>query len=212
MGLHAVLLRKVLQFASPRARQARMAHFITTMAITPGLRVLDLGGRTNVWRFCDVPLDITILNLDDEVVDRRQRGQHRFTFVTGDATGHLDYADNSFDLVFSNSCIEHVGDDAKQAAFAREVRRLAPSYWVQTPALTFPIEAHTGLPFWWFYPAAVRAALIRRWKRADPAYGDFVAGTRVVRLRALRAMFPDATLATERVAGFAKSYTVWRRG
>jgi len=51
----------------------------------------------------------------------------------------------SFDAVYSNSTIEHVGDESRQALFAAAVRRLAPAYWVQTPSSHFPIEIHTGV-------------------------------------------------------------------
>lgn len=73
-----------------------------------------------------------------------------------------------------DSCIEHVGPSMNQAAFAREVRRLAPSYYVQAPARGFSIEAHTGLPFWWYYPTGMRTRLIKRWQARRPAYGAFI--------------------------------------
>ena len=38
--------------------------------------------------------------------------------------GRFPSADGAFDIVFSNSVIEHVGDAASQARFAREVMRV----------------------------------------------------------------------------------------
>jgi predicted SAM-dependent methyltransferase len=58
--------------------------------------------------------------------------------LVGDATDLGTWEDDSFDIVFSNSVIEHLETLEAQAAMAREVRRLAPSYWVQTPTSGFP--------------------------------------------------------------------------
>lgn len=212
VDIHAGVLRKVLTTFSPRAREARLRRFVSTMKIQAGQRVIDLGGSPGIWRFVDVPLDITIFNIEKQGEDERCRDSHRFTFVVGDATNATELRDDSFDIVFSNSCIEHVGPPAKQAAFAREVRRLAPSYYVQTPARGFPIEAHTGLPFWWYYPAGLRTRLTERWQARRPAYGDFIKGTRVLRRSELESFFPDAQIDTEKVLGLTKSYTVWRTG
>jgi hypothetical protein len=120
------------------------------------------------------------------------------------------YQDGQFDLAFSNSVIEHVGPEPKQAAFAREVRRLGRDYWVQTPSRWFPIEAHCDMPFWWFYPDAVRRWFIKRWRPRLPAYTDMVEGTRVLRLGDLRRLFPDGELYVEFAHGLPKSYTVYR--
>lgn len=189
-----------------------MRVLVDQLGISAGQRVIDLGGTTEIWGLIDVPLDITIVNLPGTPVDRTPHGANRFTFITGDATDLSELADNSFDLVFSNSVIEHVGDATKRAAFAREARRLAPSYVVQTPSIHFPLEPHTGLPFWWYYPEPLKRAMFRHWERTLPDYGEMVRTTTVVSKGELRQLFPDARINVERVLGFVKSYTAWRRG
>ena len=52
---------------------------------------------------------------------------------------HLPFADDAFDMAFSNSVIEHVPD---HEAFSRELARVGRSYYVQTPNKWFPIEPH----------------------------------------------------------------------
>ena len=77
--------------------------------------------------------------------------------------------------------IEHVGPPENQAAFASEVLRLGKSYWVQTPSKWFPVEAHSGVPFYWLYPQWVRDALMRKWYRTLPAWwSDYIGTTRVL--------------------------------
>lgn len=97
-----------------------------------------------IWDHVTEPLAITILNLPG-IARAEHRSRHALTYVSGDACCAPQYPDKSFDVVFSNSVIEHVGDDEKQAQFALEVRRIGKSYWVQTPSKYFPIEAHCGI-------------------------------------------------------------------
>ena len=76
----------------------------------------------------------------------------------GDATNLSEFPDGSFDVVFSNSVIEHLQTFGNQEAMAREVRRLAPVFWVQTPNFWFPVEPHFLTPAWHWLPVAARVA------------------------------------------------------
>lgn len=210
MSLRLKLLYWFYDRAIPVMRSRRMAFFARTMGIRPGLRVLDLGGTSYNWQWLPVPLDITILNLPGIMVDYAVAGPHRFHFVEGDATDMPHYADESFDIIFSNSVIEHVGGPERQAAFAREARRLGRAYYVQTPSKYFPLEAHTGLPFWWYYPESLKQRFYRKWEQSLPAWGEMVRGTTVLSAPTLRRFFPDGRLYVERVAGLPKSYTMFR--
>lgn len=191
-------------------RKRRMRQMSQRMALTQGLRVLDLGGQPAIWRDAPDPLQITILNLPGVAMDA-EVGQHQFRYLEGDACNVSGASDQSFDMVFSNSVIEHVGAEAKQQAFAHEVRRLGRSYWVQTPSIWFPIEAHTGMPFWWFYPEALRQRLLRRWHDKTPEWADTISDTRVLSRRHFETLFPEARIYVETVLGIPKSYTAWYR-
>lgn len=165
-----------------------------------------------IWKFVDTPLKIVLLNLEygeDAHAEASLAGQHQFTFVTGDARA-VEMSSNSFDLAFSNSVIEHVGDKEARAAFAHEARRLAPRYWVQTPAKYFPIEAHTGMPFWWYYPEGVRNAFKEKWKPRLPAWTEMIEGTSLVEREELQYLFPDAMHVCERSFGITKSYIAYK--
>jgi hypothetical protein len=186
---------------SNRFRQQRMRKFLELVPDGRTTRILDLGGTAAYWRalpaLYDVPnVEITILNLGaEETVDRN------LTIRSGDAcaTGLPDMA---FDVVHSNSVIEHVGGWPKIEAMAREVRRLAPSYFVQTPNFWFPIEPHYKLPFVQYLPKRVRRIVTG----GDPER------IRLLSPREMRALFPDAKLWRERIAGVAKSLVAIRDG
>jgi hypothetical protein len=195
--------------AGAHYRRRRMAAFLEAVRPRPHERVLDLGGTPSIWADVPVPLNITLLNLPGTATPADET-HHAFTYVEGDAC-HVDrYAPGDFDVVFSNSVIEHVGPEENQHLFAREVLRLGRTYWVQTPSPWFPIEAHCGMPFWWQYPAPLRERIIRRWRRKLPAWSEMVAGTRVLTVARLRDLFPDAQIRVELALGLPKSYVAFR--
>jgi Methyltransferase domain len=192
------------------ARQRRMQQMTRRMRLERGLKVLDLGGLASIWRDAPGPLQITLLNLPGTPMTA-EAGEHRFSYLEGNAC-HVDgVGDKSYDMVFSNSVIEHVGPDEQQEAFAQEVRRLGRSYWVQTPAIWFPIEAHTGMPFWWFYPESLRRRFVSRWRDTLPDWADSVNDTRVLTRERMQQLFPEAQIYVETVLGIPKSYTAWYR-
>ena len=210
MSARLKLFRQFCDWVMPQVRSQRMALFDQRMHIEPGMRVLDLGGTSYNWQWVRTPLDVTVLNLPGGVIDTKVDAPHTFHFVEGDATQMPQYADRSFDLVFSNSVIEHVGGLAKQESFAREARRLGRGYYIQTPSKYFPLEAHTGLPFWWYYPSFLKKRLIRKWETTLPLWCDMVKGTTVISAASMQRFFPDGTLWTERFAGLPKSYTIYK--
>ena len=78
--------------------------------------------------------------------------------MQGDACA-LPFADGSFDVVFSNAVIEHVGDIDRQRLFVAEALRVGRRVFLTTPNRWFPIEVHTRLPLVHWLPerAAGRA-------------------------------------------------------
>ena len=204
----------LLPSLSALARRRRMEDLMRMLEIRPGTRVLDLGGHPFIWADAPVPLDITILNLPGSISSSERdfagTSIHTFHYVEGDACNVHQYPDRSFDLAFSNSVIEHVGPEEKQEAFAREVLRLGKAYWVQTPSAWFPIEAHTGLPFYWFYPEQLRGWLLRRSQRKLPTWWtDYVAEIRVLSRRRMVKLFPNARVHVEFFFGLPKSYVAY---
>ncbi len=49
---------------------------------------------------------------------------------------------------------------------AKEVRRIAPHYFLQTPNIWFPVEPHFKLPFVHWLPEQMRAAIVQATRRS----------------------------------------------
>lgn len=197
-----------------RARARRIVELISAIASeTGGCRIIDLGGEAEYWDLFDREFlersgcRITLVNPPPfEVADPF------FTAVPGDACDLPQYADGEFDLVHSNSVIEHVGDWVRMEAFAANVRRLAPRYYVQTPYFWFPVEPHfSSLFFHWRSEQARARALMRRrhgFAERAPDVGAAMRDVQHARLldkTQFRFLFPDATHIDERALGLTKS-------
>ncbi|MEQ1929213.1 MAG: class I SAM-dependent methyltransferase [Parvularculaceae bacterium] len=194
-------------------RFERLFELIDAIIASKGrCRIADLGGTAYYWNIvgADVarrPLDITLINPKED-----QPIGGAFSFCAGDAADLGDLGDMSFDLVHSNSVIEHVGDWARMSAMAANVRRLAPAYYVQTPYFWFPVEPHFRAAFIHWLPEQLRYRLVRRFALGFSGRKNSVdeAMVRVQSARLLdreqfRALFPDANHTVERVWGLTKS-------
>jgi len=144
---HGPLARLAGPLAS-RARARRHERFFALTRLAPDARVLDVGCGALGLRALEPALDIT-------GVDLRAHPDYPGTLVRADAADGLPFADGEFDLVYCSSVIEHV-PPARRAAFAFELRRVGRGWFVQTPALSFPIEPHSLLPGAHWLPAALR--------------------------------------------------------
>jgi SAM-dependent methyltransferase len=136
-----------------RARARRHARFFALTRLAAGARVLDVGCGALGLRALEPGLDIT-------GVDLLERPDYPGPFVRADAAAGLPFADGEFDLVYCSSVIEHV-PPARREAFAAEVRRVGRGWFVQTPALSFPIEPHSLLPGAHWLPMRLRRAYWR---------------------------------------------------
>ena len=188
-----------------RFRQARMRRFVEIVEplLSRPVRILDVGGTAAYWRalphLYGMPnVEITIVNLGGA-----ETNESNLRIRRGDGCA-LDFPDNSFDIVHSNSVIEHVGGWRDMQRMAGEVRRLAPRYFVQTPNYWFPFEPHFRLPFVQYLPRALHDRMRARvWPGVS---------IELLSARQLQALFPDATIERERFAGLAKSLIAVRPG
>jgi ubiquinone/menaquinone biosynthesis C-methylase UbiE len=188
-----------------------MCLFERTFRISSGTRILDVGGSPEIWHLASVRPRLTILNLAAAL----GRGDPRMALVAGDGR-RLPFKDGAFDIVFSNSVIEHVGTRADQKRFASEIDRVGRQYWVQTPNRRFPVELHLMLPLIHYLPKRLQRAVVERftvWEFvARPSEAQrrfyishFLNELNLLDAGELRALFPGARIVKERFAGLAKS-------
>ena len=168
--------------------------------------ILDVGGQPHTWTACPQIVErIICLNTHPNPWDEAEFPGYNISIVVGNGC-NLKYKDASHNILFSNSVIEHVGDWKKQCAFAREVRRVGRSLWIQTPAFECPLEPHFLAPFVHWLPVALRRRILRwltpwGWikKPSQEMVDKTIAYTRLLTKRQMTELFPDCRILTERL-------------
>jgi hypothetical protein len=183
-----------------------MRLFFEAFPVTSNTTILDVGGAMETWATLPVQPRITLINMPraQEAFPGGGPSSGKVRGVAGDAC-LLPFCDRAFDIVFSNSVIEHVGGPERQRKFATEVRRVGKAYWVQTPNRYFFLETHLLTPFVHWLPAHVKEAVITRFSAWEslchPSPGEkeyfirhMLHDVRLLGPREMRNLFPDATL------------------
>jgi hypothetical protein len=206
---------KVAGKVCPVFRARRVQRFLDLFKPDRHTRILDLGGLPHFWTV-PVEAQITIVNVKPLEDYELAYMPPNMTAVVGDGTC-LQFKDQEFDIVFSNSVIEHLGTAERQRAFAQEVQRVGKSYWIQTPAREFPIEPHFFTPFVHWLPKGVQRHLLRNFtlwglmgRPNDLVVEMTLAELRLLKFAEFQSMFPKGDIWTERVLGLPKSYTAFK--
>lgn len=211
MGLRSVRERAVNGADSwgGRSRARRWEWLVEAFPDFDQMSVIDLGGEPDTWTGTPVhPKHVHVVNierLDPDVPDWIQVDY-------GDACALPEHiATQRYDLVFSNSVLEHVGGHERRMRFAETVHELAPRHWVQTPYRYFPVEPHWIAPGMQYLPVRVRAWLACRWPLANVKSTDLrnaldgVLWTELVDRTQMGYYFPDSRIRAERLMGLTKS-------
>ena len=194
-------------------RHKRMKKFYEALAITPKTKILDVGGSPFIWEIGEeigLPRieSVTCLNVFD--VDPSTLPSN-VRWVVGDGC-KLPFEDGEFDVVFSNSVIEHLGGLESQVCFAKEISRVGKSFWVQTPNPSFFIEPHYISPFVHWLPKSIFRKIARyvtTWglmmHPTQQEVEERIKEIRLIRAKEFRGMFPQAEIINERWIGMPKS-------
>lgn len=197
---------------SSQMRLIRYNYFISLVNNLPKpVNVLDVGGTQEYWQAMgleDDQIKITLLNLTHQKVT-----SPNFISEIGDATNLSTYNDNSFDIVFSNSVIEHLFTFENQKKMAKEVCRVGKYHFIQTPNYFFPIEPHFLFPGFQFLPKMLRVLLIKNfnlghvnkkvnWRDAKNQIDEICLLTE----GKMEQLFPEDFLWKENYYGFTKSF------
>jgi hypothetical protein len=177
------------------------------------MRIVDLGGTVDYWLRAPIrPALVVVVNL----FEPGPEGTPGIIPVRGDACRARQELigagiDPDFDLVVSNSLIEHLGGHAKRVDLATEIAALAPRHWVQTPYRYFPVEPHWLFPMMQFLPLNLRVLIARWWPlshsrpRCDAEAASNAMWTELLSVAHLRWYFADSRIIRESLLGFTKS-------
>lgn len=185
-------------------RESRNALFIKTLGITPETTVLDVGGTPDFWRKMPIRPRVTLVNL-------RDFADSEFPSIVASAC-RLPIADKSFDIVFSNSMIEHLETWENQVRAAQEMLRVGKKIWVQTPNRAFPIDPHLLIPFVHWLPYQIQLLLFPRtvarvlWKLPAEKAKSIIREFRLLNQGEFRTLFPQCKILKEEVGGLVKSF------
>lgn len=209
---------KSIRYKFRMRRFARIEETIRSFLETQdSVTVLDVGGRRDYWNYLPEDLrdktHITLVNFEYELEEYEESVDGlQLTPVIGDGCHMPQFADQSFDLVHSNSVIEHVGSLGNMHKFASETRRIGRAYYVQAPYLWFPLEPHFGVPFLHWLPGPTRAQLTHRFNvgyaNKIEDYTDALAEADNINLvdkTLMKRLFPESDMFKERFALMTKS-------
>ena len=195
----------------PYFRSRRIRYVYRRFPWTVQTRILDIGGNTYFWELAkDLGLpspQVTVVNL----YPAPDSLPANITWVVADGT-NLPFRDRAFDIAFSNSVIEHLGNRASQRKMAQEIERVADRYFVQTPNKWFPLEPHYITPFIHWAPPALRVRLARNFtvwglitRPTADACRNMVNEIQLLGPDEMRELFPKAHIVVEHFCGLPKS-------
>lgn len=150
-------------------RRRKLALFLKTMRPGPETRVVDVGvgdtpfgtepGLAATHNFFEAlyPWPERITAVSDVPLPNFAEAFPSIRTVVANGL-ELPFADDEFDVAFSNAVVEHVGGREEQRRFVAELCRVAPRVFLSTPNRWFPVETHTLVPLvhWLPRPAADR--------------------------------------------------------
>ncbi len=207
-----------------KMRQRRMSRFnewfdgLAFDLSKTEVKILDVGGVPDYWKYLGFnhinAVRITSLNLD--TFDVPDEFKNTMTSVKGNAINMQEFEDQTFDIVFSNSVIEHVGEFDNQKKMAHEMLRIAPHGYLQTPNKGFFIEPHFLFPFFQFLPHRIREDLCLRFqmgyfKKASTREEakKTVDDVHLLTYKQLKILFPNARIYKEKWMGMTKSFELY---
>jgi SAM-dependent methyltransferase len=169
----------------------------------PGIqtRILDVGFTDDInannnsleWYYPHKK-NITALGIEDPKFFSQQFPDVNVILYDGNI---FPFTNKSFDIVWSNAVIEHVGGYEKQKLFLSEAIRTGKRIFITTPNRWFPFEVHTRLPLLHYLPKRIFDKILTRLK-LEWATGDYM---NLLSVKDMKKLLSDAGI---------KEYTIVR--
>ena len=189
-------------------RTKRMARFEKEFNLSSKLSVLDVGGSEYNWQFISFRPKLTLLNVQ---IPKSSVQTKAADWIIADGK-YLPFKDAAFDIVYSNSVIEHLSTLSNQTLFANECRRVGIFYYIQTPNKWFPVEPHYIMIFIHWLPKPFQRRLIRNFtirgwveRPSQVECERMIQEFRLLSKKEFQLIFPDAEIWEERLLGLTKS-------
>lgn len=206
------------RFIKPIIRHFRKRRGMLILKRFPNIgnmRVLDLGGSVHFWfetGLIDHVKQVIIYNVSTSEVNIDNQCSGKVTVKIYDGR-HLPESDLSYDLVLSNSVLEHIPPSEREQV-ANEMMRVGQLGFVQTPAYEFPIEPHFVLPFIHWFPGSIGRLLVRvsPWallsRHSAATQDSYFAEVRLLTKGDVERLFPYKAIEAERFLQLPKSWIV----
>lgn len=196
-------------------RKRKFGEFLSICAPTESTTILDVGFSDEEYSDTDnyleknypYPENITALGVNKPVKFPKRYPMVKVVQYDGTI---FPFKDNSFDVVWSNAVIEHVGQEDRQVQFLKELKRVAKQrVFITTPNKHFPVEVHTRTAFLHWLPKKhfdKYLHLIRK----DWATGDFMYLITMKRLKWMlaEAGITDYKIIKNRLCGFVLDFII----
>ena len=195
-------------------REKRFSFFFKKFdSLNKPITLLDIGGKINFWENRDLAgnndYKITIINIEKE-----KSNYSNINCLIGDATNLNQFKNKSFDIVHSNSVIEHLYNFENQKKMASEIMRVGQKYIVQTPNKYFFIEPHYLLPFFNIVPEKLKYLILTktklsRLKKWDKNFAkQYIKEIRLLSEKEMKTLFPKSKIYFEKFLRMNKSFTM----
>lgn len=202
---------------SAKLRKKRFEFFLQYCSnLHKPLNIIDLGGSICYWSnlgfINNDNYKISILNIEEQDTGDCKN----ITFIKGDVRNLSFIDDKSYDLVFSNSLLEHLNTFEDQNKLAKEIMRIGKHFFIQTPNYYFPVEPHFLFPFFQFFSEDIRTRLVSNYnlgwfqRQADKEKAAKLASSiRLLKRNELKEMFFESKIYSEKFFLLNKSFIVY---
>jgi len=209
---------KIFQHLMEKSRLRKHEQFMDFCKPTSKDKILDVGVQNDEYKESDNFLERKYpyrTNITALGVEKLKDFSKRYPEVRAVTYGGkiFPFKNKSFDFVWSNAVLEHVGKRLRQELFISEMLRVAKRKVVfTTPNRNFPVELHTKLPFvhWLKKENADRiyTKLGKKWATGDYMYllnkKDLVA----LLIGMNKKYFFEYKIVNNRMLGFTATFTV----
>jgi SAM-dependent methyltransferase len=139
-------------------------------------KVLDVGFANKEYSSVDnfieknysYPANITALGINGDDLFKKRYPEVKTVLYDGKT---FPFENKVFDIGWSNAVIEHVGGEARQVQFLKELNRTCKKIYFTTPNRYFPFEVHTRYPLIHWLPKRMFDSILnltsKKWAAGD---------------------------------------------